>query len=645
MRRNPAARVALPAILLLAFALRVAGLGAQELRGDEAFGYFFQQRSYAAILDETIALAEPHPVASYFVAKAWGEVAGSSEYALRFTAALWSTLAVALLVRLARRLALDVRVELLGALLMALSPYALWHAQDARMYSMSLALNSAVIWLALEALARRRWQWVTAYLVAAWLAMMTHYFSAFVLLGLTLFVVGRALFHAPARRAVADWLMWNLLLAVGVLPWLNAAGSILGDYGGNGDSPGFVQMAARALAVLGVGESVPLAQRPWWALVGLLLLVAGSVRLWLAGSSGRRALWLLLCVGPLPVLMTWASALNRPIFNERYLVAALPAVLLLMAATVQPLPEPSYSARAPWLRPAAAWTSTLLLALLFAGLLSSQWQLRTNPAFSKTRGWRELAATLQGLGGGLTAEAVHYAQNYPDPTLWYYTGNLPHSVLPPAAGDEAGAEATVAALAQAGVQRLILAEQPNATWDPDGLAHSTVAHHYAQSVALPVANWTVTVWESPMPALTARDDAFRRGLALAGIVMRPETPTPGGLLNVLLAWQAEPAPADPLTGTEAVSVQLLDAAGALLAQSDQQLPATLAAGTAGAAGGTTSATTQHGILLPAQLPPGELRLIVAVYDPAEAGAPRLPASGGAETVELARWQGSPAVAP
>lgn len=50
------------AALILAFGLRVFGLGSQELRGDEAFGYFFSLRPFADMIDATLALQEPHPV-------------------------------------------------------------------------------------------------------------------------------------------------------------------------------------------------------------------------------------------------------------------------------------------------------------------------------------------------------------------------------------------------------------------------------------------------------------------------------------------------------------------------------------------------------------------------------------------------------
>ena len=71
----------------------------------------------------------------------------------------------------------------------------------------------------------------------------------------------------------------------------------------------------------------------------------------------------------------------------------------------------------------------------------------------------------------MPAERVRVAQNFPDPTLWYYyRGPVEHLVLPPQANDAAGARSIAQALAGQGIQRVILPIQPAANWDAQGLA-------------------------------------------------------------------------------------------------------------------------------------------------------------------------------
>lgn len=134
-------------ILLLGWGLRLWRLDYQELRGDEVFGYFFSLRPFDDMVQATVDLQEPHPVASYVVQQEWLGWAGHSEFALRFSSVWFGLLAVVLLWRLAQALTLPTTTALLATLLLAISPYAVWHSQDARMYSMSLALHLVDDWL------------------------------------------------------------------------------------------------------------------------------------------------------------------------------------------------------------------------------------------------------------------------------------------------------------------------------------------------------------------------------------------------------------------------------------------------------------------------------------------------------------------
>jgi len=185
-------RLGLICIILLAFALRVFQLSTQELRGDEAFGYFFSLRPLIDIVHATLALREPHQVASYFLEKGWLALAGHSEFALRFASLWFGILAVPLLYTLGQRLRLPASAALLAAGLMAISPYAVWHSQDARMYSMSLTLTLASTLLAWEASEHGGTGNWLGYVLISWLALHTHYYAAIVILAQNIFVLGCA---------------------------------------------------------------------------------------------------------------------------------------------------------------------------------------------------------------------------------------------------------------------------------------------------------------------------------------------------------------------------------------------------------------------------------------------------------------------
>lgn len=617
MRRvaNTPVQLALLAILLLAFALRTANLGGQELRGDESFGYFFMQQGYREIIDATVRLNEPHPVASYFVQKAWMRASGTSEYSLRFVGVSFSTLAVALFVRLSRRINLRTPAMLAGALLFAASPYAVWHAQDARMYSMSMALGIAATWLAIEALARRRWQWIAAYILVALLALHTHYFVAYLLVALTAFVLGRAIFIPSARRAFWDWGLWNIGLFVLYMPWLARASGILTGYGGNGDSPMIANALERALAVFAVGETTPVEQRIWWAVLAVGLLALGALRLWFGGGNDRRTLWLLICTIFVPLLLTWYSAQSRPIFNERYLIVAAPYFYLLAGAALQPAP------RKRWLN----WIALAGIATLLVGMALSLYRYNVEPAYSKSRGWREVAARAQQLAADLPPDQVRFAQNYPDPTLWYYLPVDPHLTLPPAALDERRAANEVTALVSDGIVRVIMVEQPSPEWDGEGIARRALEEHFSAIAEVPQENFTLRVYADWLNATQPVGLTFDDKISIDYVYFGANHLEPGGVLPVFLQWAMA-------QGVEVANykstLQLLGPIGNVVAQVDAPLPDARAG----------RLESGYGILLPEELPPGEYTLIAAIYAPNEPGAPRLSTTEGADSYRLGTWQ-------
>jgi hypothetical protein len=639
-------------ILLLGWGLRLWRLDYQELRGDEVFGYFFSLRPFDDMVQATVDLQEPHPVASYVVQQEWLGWAGHSEFALRFSSVWFGLLAVVLLWRLAQALTLPTTTALLATLLLAISPYTIWHSQDARMYSMSLALTTASTWLMIGWLQRQRRSWAIAYTVVSWLALHTHYFSVFVLVAQNLFVVTRlflipvvktlvfsqeeerlkSLLRLSARFTLINWLTLQATIAFFYGPWLLRVQGTLTNYHGNGDSPSLGDMVRRAGSVFLVGESVPAEQQLWWALLAGALLLWGGVCLFRAGANGRRALLLLSFYLGVPLLATWWSATQRPIFNERYLVAAAPPFYLLLAVGLgQSGWLAGWGARR--LKPASATQSALkrtglravivvgVWLVLVLGMVLSLQRHYSDPVYSKTRGWRTLAATLVQWSAGLPPEKVRLAQNFPDPTLWYYyRGDVTHLVLPPGAKDEAGARAAVQGLRTAGVERVLLPLQPATNWDERGIAAGALATAYQLLYEAPIGVWPVQLYVTPPMNLMPVDVAFQNGMKLVGVATQPATVTPRNMLAVYLDWQGNSV---TLSGTEKVFVQLLNSAGQLVAQDDRPLSLPTKQP-------IMSSLALYGILLPVTLPPGDYQLIAGLYDPAQPGAPRVLTTAGVD---------------
>ncbi|MEZ4620326.1 MAG: hypothetical protein R2867_33140 [Caldilineaceae bacterium] len=507
---------------------------------------------------------------------------------------------------------------------------AIWHSQDARMYSMSLALTTAPTWLMVLWLQRqRRWLGVT-YVVVSWLALHTHYFAVFVLVAQNLFILIRTIEQPRLRTTFVNWLILQITIAFFYGPWLLRVQQILGSYDGNGDSPGFLAMLRRALSVFLVGESTPANQQLWWAWLAMLLVGVAFFMLWRQGATERRALLLLGCYLFVPLLATWWSALARPIFNERYVVAALPAFSLLVGVALggwHLQQRGGVGSNVAWytrfrMRPLHHALTLSLLVLTLSGALLSLQRYYTDSVYSKTRGWRDLAKTLTEWSAGLPAEQVRIAQNFPDPTLWYYyRGPVDHVVLPPGPHDMTGAAETVDNLRKSGVQRVILPRQSAPNWDDSEIAPEVLRQAFSGILEHQVGVWPVRLYQRKGTEFHPLAVRFQNGIELTGFQIAPTVLPANGLLVVFLNWQGQTSPPEGLK----VFVQLLNEQGQLVAQDDRFFRESTS---------TTKQPAHYGILLPADLPSGAYRLITGLYDGTAVGTPRVLTTTGADFVEV-----------
>jgi hypothetical protein len=138
----------------------------------------------------------------------------------------------------------------------------------------------------------------------------------------------------------------------------------------------------------------------------------------------------------------------------------------------------------------------------------------------------------------------------------------------------------------------------------------------------PVASWRVQVY-ARAGALGGQPVTYANGLWLAGWAVDAAGVPPGGVVVVHLGWEDAAA---QRSGSEKVSLQLLNAAGRLVAQQDVPLGRTL----------TPDLPASYGILVPTAGAGDGLTLAVVVYDPGAAGAPRLLTTDGLDAVMLAR---------
>ncbi len=130
-------------IVTLALVLRVTALNTREIQYDDAFSTFLSQRSFPEIVKGTAA--DTMPPLYYFLLHAWMEVFGSELAALRSLSILLSIISLLVIFDLSRRM-LGVEAGLWAALLTAIAPVQIYHAQDIRMYALLELSQSVYLW-------------------------------------------------------------------------------------------------------------------------------------------------------------------------------------------------------------------------------------------------------------------------------------------------------------------------------------------------------------------------------------------------------------------------------------------------------------------------------------------------------------------
>lgn len=209
--------VALVAIVAVGGALRLYQIGEESVWLDETF-----------TIDDATAhsplelLLQPDGKAFFMlVFKGWTELFGTSATAIRLPSAIFGIASIVALYLLGTRL-YDRRVGLLSASIIALSPYHIYYAQEARRYSLFVLLAVLSFYFLVGMADRGRRGRVVGYLLTTILLTHTHMFSVFVLLAQNLYVFTvSSLGRRPNRSVpIRTWIGLQAIVGVLMLPWL-----------------------------------------------------------------------------------------------------------------------------------------------------------------------------------------------------------------------------------------------------------------------------------------------------------------------------------------------------------------------------------------------------------------------------------------
>ena len=326
-------------VILLGWALALSRLGERSLWADEGATAYQAQKSSS--LAQVANWLKYHSDYSYLHLPLMMVTVRLShhEMALRLPSAAAAVLALPVVYALGRRLFGQV-AGLVASFLLAISPFALRYAQEARVYALFELLACLSLLFLLQVLERRGWLWWLGFVVTTALLLYTHLFAWFVVGAESLWATVVLIRKSCARRRLDLRLPWlaACLLAIAALYWplIEPLLAFWQQYGSSGSAsqhaglPTFQLSLGFFAVVAGVfGAQAPDLGWQFYLFVGSILL--GVISLLLRKKWGTLfliALWFGLPMAALAIIS------SQHFFDFRYLIFLLPLFLLLTAAGV-----------------------------------------------------------------------------------------------------------------------------------------------------------------------------------------------------------------------------------------------------------------------------------------------------------------------
>jgi 4-amino-4-deoxy-L-arabinose transferase-like glycosyltransferase len=369
--RGLAGALALPLVLAAALALRLYHLGLRSVWTDEGSTWTAATSTLAALVRRCAEREESPPL--YYMLTSLPLRFGQDEVHLRLVSALASVALVWVAYRFAR-LAAGRGESVLAAGLLALSPFQVMYAQEARAYMLVALFTIGALYLFARAAIQGRPRAWLPYVAVSALGLWT---QSIALLGVGTQAV-LVLLLPEARRRLVPWLRAQVAIAALYVPWLVLSW-------GRGVSPGeghwyieapgphglFQVLRAVFIAPLPIVNREPGSSWPglaeWmpppvaWLLLVAMIGVPLVVSLYDRNAApSRRALrWTVLAALVLPPVAVLAASPWMPLWLPRFFVfLSVPMVLLLAHGLAR-------------LRPrvlAIAWSALILLVYAFGVL-------------------------------------------------------------------------------------------------------------------------------------------------------------------------------------------------------------------------------------------------------------------------------------
>ncbi len=611
----------------LAAGVRFYALDASSLWSDEGNTWALIQRSFAEIARD--AAADIHPPGYYWLLKVWTSIFGTDAYGMRSLSAVAGTLTVLMSALIARQFRSlrhhRVLFATLAALVAALNPFQIYYSQEARMY-MLLALEATVVAWSVIVLVRRtlggsmpsaptrnRTVMLTIYGLAATVGLWTHYSFPIVLAAagtayLIYWLRDRRRDRQTERLPLLGFLGANLVAFILFLPWLpTAVTQVLGWP--KGDNP--VSLANGVVVTLRVLLFGPLRDTPdpiWpWLAVAAILPMIGATAIARQRGSVTIMLWLMA-----PIALMFGFGLFSTAFLK-FLLISSPAWCILVAAAPHVVSlERSADDIAGRTQTTVATQILQLLVTLGAVLLAIQTLPAYYSASDARDNYQDVARFLRTVADPESDLVLLNAPGQQE--VWrYYDPGLPVLALPASRPADQGETEQALDAATKGKARVFALFWATDEADPDQIVEGWLDRNGFEGPDTWQGNMRFVTYrlrsELACRTLSTPPPTFGGLAALTSVCLPDNSVDPGDIVPMSLVWQAQ----GKTEVRYAVSIQLHDSQGRVIAQHDGE-PSGGSRPTSSWADGE-QIHDNHGLFIPFGTPPGNYRLVIALYDP------------------------------
>lgn len=429
----------LAALAVVALSLRVYHLGTESLWLDETASVSIASRPLVKVLAGELT----NPPLYYLLLHFWITIFGAAEATIRWLS-VWPSVGAVLLTYLLGRRLYDHRIATLAAGLMAISPYQIYYAQEARAFALLLFLCLSSTFSLHVALSRsgdssslKPWLW---YCVATIAALHTHFHAVFLLGAQNLLVL---LYWRDHRPRLRQWIVIQAIVLIAFAPWLLTMVQTAGTVGGQMRRYLPLKLPEAIVSFL-VGDTlIPFDEAAVQSVretlrsnvhlvlafaVGFGIYVVSAVR---ACPSRRYASTFCAVMFLVPLLVPFAMSFKLMIFDRRYVIAASPFLYIILAAGALHLHDLAVRRR---LAALFAHGAAAVLVISLCGL--SLYNYYFNPRFGKEQ-WREVVAVVEAAYSA--GDLVVFDPGYLSVSYGYYARRpVSELVLAPDVTDENG---------------------------------------------------------------------------------------------------------------------------------------------------------------------------------------------------------------